>query len=462
MFWKNKNQKNHKNKKGSTLIEALVLVAVFSIAGLAFYSMINVGVSYIINSKERMVAISLANERMEMARNLDYDDVAIQGGIPSGLIDPDEEITVGEKSFRILTDVKYYDDPDDGLLGGDPNDAVSNDYKFVSITVSWGEESDNEEVYLSSTFVPPGIESSAGGGALSLNAIDFSGFPVADVSVNLFNDQVAPNVDYNTTTDSNGHLILQGVPEDTGQNYKITLSKSGYETVVTYDPAEETFIPEDVHASILEGVLNEVTLKIDLLSDLLIESVDPFGSSIGDATFDLVGGRRLDDGTGDPVYSHNGSHSTDSSGSFSMNSESPGEYQITITGSTDTDYTFWKISPGMDINRDKVNLSPGDSLSANMLLMDNSIPSVFVSVADTGTGTAIEGAQVRLRSTSLGYDVELNTDEYGRAFFPESLSTPLINGESYEVLVSATDYQDNNTNVTVNDFSTADVNLDPQ
>jgi len=67
-----------------TLIEALVVLFVFSLITLTFYSVFTLGGAYIIESKNRLRAVSLANEKMEIIRNLEYDDIGVVGGIPDG------------------------------------------------------------------------------------------------------------------------------------------------------------------------------------------------------------------------------------------------------------------------------------------------------------------------------------------------------------------------------------------
>jgi type II secretory pathway pseudopilin PulG len=464
MFLKQKNKT--KNiigfEKGVSIIEALVLIFVFSISALAFYSVFSVAVHYITNSKNKVIAVSLANERMELLRNLGYEDVAIDGGIPDGDIDPDEYVTIGDNTFHLITDVRYYDDPEDGTFGGTPNDSVPNDYKIVSIVVYWGTEDETEKATLSSRFVPPGVETSAGGGTLSLNAIDFSGSPVSNVSVNIFNDQVSPVVDYTTTTDSNGNLLLQGVPGDVDQNYKIIFSKSGHETVTTYSPPDVTFIPEYGHVAIVEGSLNERTMKINLLSDLSISSVDPFGNDIENVGFTLTGGKRLDDGTSEtPTYNYTDTHTTNLSGVFSIEDISPGTYEIEIGTAVSDDYVLWKggsVDEGKE-NTQELNLSPADDMSVDVVLADKLSDSVLVKVADSATGSPIEGAQVNLINNLLGVDITLDTDEFGNVYFPEDESAPLQNGETYSLEISAMNYDDNSTDATINGLVVKEVNL---
>lgn len=447
-------------KKGVSIIEAVVLIFVFSVATLSFYSVFSVGAKYILNSKNKILATALANEEMEKLRNLPYDDVALDGGIPSGSIDPDKEVTIDEKTFHVTTDIRLYDDPTDGIFGGSPNDNVPNDYKMVEVFVLWGGESDGERAVLSSRFVPPGVENSIGGGTFSINAIDYAGNPVSTVSVNLFNDQITPNINYSTHTDSNGNLLLQGVPADAVQNYRITMSKSGYETVVTYSPITAGFIPEDPHSNIIAGALNEKTMIINLLSNLSIESKDVFGNDLVSVDFDLSGGRRLDDGTVGPgVYSYSQSVNTDSGGDFSLNGTDSGKYFLSNFSFSTGDYEFKKVELGDDLNNLALNLVPGENFDTDIIFMDKDLDSAYIKVIDPNTLTPIIGANVKLSNATLLYDVTLTTDKYGYVYFPENITTPLQNGETYDVEVTAVNYQDATDNIVINKFTTKTISL---
>lgn len=446
--------------RGVSLIEALILIFIFSVVTMSFYSVFAVGTKYILNSKNKIIATSLANERMEMLRNLAYDNVATIAGIPNGPIDPDETVTVGDKTFRVTTDIKYYDDPDDGIFGGVPHDNVPNDYKLAKVIVYWGQESEEERATLSSRFVPPGVENVVGGGTFSINSIDYAGNPVPNVTTNIFNDQLSPVINYTTTTETNGNLLLQGVPGDVVQNYKITMSKSGYETVTTYPPTGAGFIPKDMHSNIIAGASNEKTMVINPLSDLTLKSVDAFGENLNDVSFDLVGGRRLDDGSVEPgFYSYNESVSTDSSAEFSINDVSPGKYMLSNFSFANGDYQFRKVEIGDDLIGGALNLIPGDSFSTNILFMDKNLDSAYIKVIDSSTLTPVVGVSVKLTNTLLGYDVTLVTDKYGYVYFPEAISAPLQNGQTYEITASESAYQTQATDIIINKFTTKEIVL---
>jgi len=463
-------KKRNKNKtgflscrKGTSIIEALVLIFVFSVAVLAFYSVFAIGTKYILSSKNKILAVSIANGEMEKLRNLPYADVALAGGIPSGSIDPDKTVSVEGKSFHVVTDIKFYDDPDDGVFGGSPSDTVPNDYKIAEIFVYWGQETDGERAYLSSRFVPRGIESSVGGGTLSINSIDLGGNPVANVTVNIFNDTVSPNVNYTTHTDSGGNLLLQGVPADNDLDYKITMSKSDYETVETYPSGWAAFIPKDIHTNIIAGALNEKTLVINQLSDLTFNSVDAFGDSLADVGFKLTGGRQLDDGSvATATYSYDSLTSTDSSGEFSLEDTSPGTFTLDLSSFTfnSGSYQFMKLEDGDDFENNVLNLSPGDDFFTNMIFMDTSLDSAYIEILDSATASPIEGAEVRLENSTLGYDVALLTDKYGYVYFPENATDILQNGETYQISVSKSGYDSKTDNIAISQLTNKSISLD--
>ncbi|GBE16499.1 hypothetical protein BMS3Abin15_00320 [bacterium BMS3Abin15] len=453
----NKNKKS-KIKKGFTLIEALALLFIFSVVVVTFYSVFTLGMSHIIESKKRLGAVSIANQKIEIIRNLAYDNIGIEDGIPDGPIDSDEYETVDKITYHVLTDIKYYDDPFDGTQGGSPNDDIPNDYKVARVTVKWGQELTRQEVFLASTFVPPGRETNAGGGTLAINIINSSGGGVPSVDISLTNGEVG--VDLDTVTDSEGNLLLPGAPASMNK-YEIGLSKNGYETIVTMPPYPGTaYNPTDEHASVIEGLLNVKAIIMDPLSDINITTIDPLDIAIGDVSFSLIGGRTLgtDIDTGDPIYNYDEDLTSDSGGAENVDDVSPGTYQFTLTGNSETDYKLFKMDPGDDLENSKFILDPGSSLDINAVIADKSIPSLIVTVKDDAGGS-VEEASVSLVNTTHGYDVTLETDKYGTVYFPDN--TANLENDDYDISISATGFSDENGTVTINDLTEEEFVLNP-
>lgn len=447
--------------KGTSIIEALVLIFVFSVAVLSFYSVFAVGAKYILNSKNKILAISLANQEMEKLRNLPYDQVALKYGVPAGPIDQYKDVTVGDKTFRVETYIQFDDDPEDGTYNGIPLDNVSNDYKIVKVWVLWGERTEKEKVALTSRFVPPGVETNAGGGTFSINSIDYAGNPVSNVSVNIFNNQLTDLVNYSTFTGTSGNVLLQGVVGDPDRNYRITMNKSGYETVMTYPADYAAFIPNDMHSNIIVGALNEKTIIINKLSNLTFNFKDSLGNDLANVDFDLTGGRRLDDGSVEPgVYKYDQSVSTNSEGNFSVSNVSSGRYFLEDFSFSSGDYEFRKIEAGDDLDKSSLILVPGSNLATDVLFMDRDVDSAYIKVSDSISSAPVSGAEVKLKNELLAYEVTLTTDKYGYVYFPQSIDIPLQNSATYEISVSKDNYQDENTDITINKLTNKEVILE--
>ena len=445
-------------QRGFTLIEMMVLLFIFSITTVTFYQAFAVGTEQILEAKNRRGAVALANQRMEQIRNIPYDDVGVVGGIPEGDLDGDELVTVNTRTYHVLTEARFVDDPDDGTLGGAPNDTVPNDYKIVDITVRWGQETTRQSVQLVSRFVPPGgIEVAAGGGTLSINVLDADANPIKDASVALYNNAVSPTVNFTNTTNSIGNLIIPGAPV-ADESYKITVSKDDYETVETSPPYPITaYFPTYGHATVIEETLTTVTIIINRLANLTLQTKDPFGTIVPNLDFNLVGGRILGTETdGSKVYNVNQSLVTNGSGVVTQDQSSPGGYEVAITNAN---YILWKVSPGDASDRAIFDLLPNESATFDVIALDKSLDSIFISVSDAGTNVAIAGASVRLQNATSGFDVSLTTDEYGRAYFPNDLLMPLQNGETYDFTVSATGYSSLTDTVTVDGLVEENVNL---
>ena len=446
-------------KKGITIIEGLILLAIFSIITTTFFEAFNLSVNYIVNAKKRLIAAGIANERMEILRSLTYSAVAVQGGIPSGTLDPDEYITGSGGQFRILTSIGFVDDPEDGTLVSG-SDAVPNDYKLAAIRVLWGGEGPTEQVELSSYFIPTGLETDAGGGILSVNVIDAAGLPVSGASVRIQNSTVTPAVDTTLVTGVDGNVALVGALASS-QKYIVTASKSGYEVVTTMPPYPITaYYPMDVHLTAVNDAFTTGIVISSRLADLSVESKDPQGDTVANVNFSMVGGRIIGTTVGlAAVYGYdNSALVTGASGSLDINDLSPESYRITPS---EPGYTFWKIDYGNTNERDQVVLEPAANITAQLIMINQNEPGYFVRVLDDDTGDPIEGAKVILTNSGLSYSAEKDTDQYGYAYFPENVAEALTNGTVYDVEVTEIDYVSANTTTTINNLTTAIVNLSP-
>ena len=446
-----------KNSRGFTLIEALVFLFLFAVVSTAFFEAYAVGTRLIIESKNRLGATALANQKMEIIRSIDYDSIGTKHwngsawvyGIPAGDLLEDETISVNTRQYAVHTFVQYADDSFDGTLGGTPNDAIPNDYKRIRISVAWGSGGADQTVTVFANVSPNGVETSAGGGVLSINILDTSGSGISGVTVRLVNS--ATSVDLTTQTDATGNITLPATPASVppgAQDYTLTVSKSGYYGAVTYPPyPTSAFDPIDELVSVNAGALNPITIKIDESSDIQIHTEDPFGAAVPSIATHTVGGRVL--GTtstpvpGTPVYAFSQDVSTDVSGDKTFAGESSGQYTFSIT---DTQYEFYKFSPE-ETARDIFEVIAGAEKNITAILLNKQIGSVKAVITNQADESPIAGASVRLFHALLLYDVTAATDQYGYAYFPTAL--PELAAGTYDITVSATGFGNYTGTVTV-------------
>jgi prepilin-type N-terminal cleavage/methylation domain-containing protein len=122
-------------KKGFTLAELVVAVAVFLVIIIGVYNAYKAVYDVVSVSRFKIVAVDLANERFEIIRNMPYSSVGTVSGIPNGVLNHEDQVTRDGQVFDITTTIRNYDDPFDGTLGGNPNDISPADSKIVEVRV---------------------------------------------------------------------------------------------------------------------------------------------------------------------------------------------------------------------------------------------------------------------------------------------------------------------------------------
>lgn len=450
--------KNKKNENGFTLIEALVVLFIFALISVTFYSVFSLGTRYIQDTKNRLGAIAVANERMEIIRNLKYEDIGTVNGIPEGGILSDEDITENTRTFNVKTYIKYIDDPFDDVA---PTDTIPTDYKSVKVTVSWSGSTSSGSVFLVSRFVPQGIEQNSGDGTLSINIMNDHGDGVGQASVHIVNNLLSPTVNITAKTDNTGNLMLPGAKESIS-GYEVTVSKDNYETVETVDQGDVTYVPVDTHASVVQGLLNTKSIVINLLVSLKIKAVDSLGGEVSSLAFKLKGGRVLGVDTSvvpaQNVYNLDVSTSTDTNGEKDFNDKSPGQYFLSDIGSV-SGHTFVgvKNAESFDLatNIYTILMTPAEEKTAEIKFAADNEDGLLVKIKKEDN-TPLKGAEVIVKNDS-SYNVTQMSGADGYAFFP--VTTDVFSPGDYNIEVKADGYNTSNKNVNVNKLTTEEIKL---
>jgi len=144
-------------RRGMTLIEVIVAVALFVTLFLALLGILRVSLQLSALAKAKAVAVELASTQMEYLRGLPYASLGTVGGTPSGTIPQTSTSTVNGVDYPVRTHIVYYDDSADGTEGSDTN-GIRTDYKKAKVTVTYSVSGRTGRVTLASNFAPADVE----------------------------------------------------------------------------------------------------------------------------------------------------------------------------------------------------------------------------------------------------------------------------------------------------------------
>ncbi len=266
---------------GFSLMEVMVAIGVVGMLVVTILSVFHFALKTVAENKARTGAVTLAEERIELVRNLPYDSVGVIGGIPSGSLAPLQTTLLNNVSYTISVQAVYIDDPFDGTVGGNPADLLGNDYKKVRVAVSWTGHFGPKTYVTITSLTPRGIETNAGGGTLSLLVFDANGVPVPQATLTVANASLTPPINLTVETNDQGRYLLPGAPASINR-YRIAATKAGYslDQTCAIDAAGNTCTategnptPTKPHATVVAGELTEVALAIDRVSTLVVNTI---------------------------------------------------------------------------------------------------------------------------------------------------------------------------------------------
>lgn len=433
-----KNSEFLSSHNGFSLIETLVAIGVLGIffAAISFILhqvLINIG-----ESRVRTTALSLAQTKMETVRNLPYNQVGTDGGIPNGPLLQTENVTINGLVFVVNTSIVFVDDPFDGEV---PIDLINTDYKRVRVEITWGGVFPSRKpITLVTNIAPKGIESISGGGTLFIQVLNAEGQPVSNSTVTIDNTQVTPAIHIQTLTDGNGHIVLPGSPACVSC-YQISITKNGYSTDKTYT-ISEVANPLQPLATIIDGKTTQLSFTIDAVSSAIIRSVGP-GPTYGTITnvlFTLRGSKIIGHDTQDePVYKY----------SFSTNT---GGGSVNIPNLEWDNYT-------LDLTNSSHNLAGSNPIQpfpltaglTNYLVTFVAVPKTNNSLLLKVTNDAGElqaSASAQLKSIPLNFEGTLQTSATGSADFGQVFFGGLALGD-YDLKVNLPGYEETSTSINV-------------
>jgi len=380
-------------KNGFSLVESLASVAIFLIMVSVVYQTSTLIIKQTRSYRENTALSALADQYMEIARNLPYSKIGTFYGNPHGNL-PDfanyATTTVNGTLYDIYYEVTYIDDPADGtaLLG---TDFASNDYKQIKLSIK--NTSTNITYNFLSNASPKGLESLSSGGALYIKVFDAVGQPVSGATINITNTSITPNINLSRQSDSSGNWIEVGLP-DSVSNYHVVVTKNGYSTDQTYPSSVSNPNPTKPDATISNGQITQVSFAIDHTSTLVFNTVDQACSPLSGVNLEVKGAKLI----GTPsVLKFDNIYTSDGSGLATLSNIEWDSYTPALAGTSS--YMIYGSSPIQQIN-----LLPNTTQSFTMVLGPKSTNSLLVIVKDASTGNPVEGANVDLQTITPATD----------------------------------------------------------
>jgi len=414
-------------RRGFSLIETIIAIAILLIVIVGILGVLESNIRLAGRTGARVGAVSLVNKKMEMLRNLPYDDIGTVGGIPAGPVVQEEIIILNDIEYTLKTFIQYFDDPADGL-GEDDENGITTDYKKARIEVSWSGRYAATPVVAVSDFMPKDIETITGGGTLSIAVFNAQVQPVALANVHIINNEVEPVVDINVQSNDQGRITFPGAPSI--GKYQVTITKGNYSTAQTYDATEENPNPDPGHLTILEGETTEASFAIDKVSSLNIQTLASGSFPLGDVSFEMIGTKTIGtDPEGQPIYKYLESHLTNINGYLTIEDLEWDVYDISSTKIGGQVYDICASSPP-----EPISIEPDTADTLRLFLVPHASNTLLVTV-ENALGELISSASVRLFKT--GYDKIILTGETGQSFF-----TPLSAATDYSLGVTKPGYQD--------------------
>ncbi|MET0779518.1 MAG: type II secretion system protein [Candidatus Saccharimonadales bacterium] len=342
----------HSRENGFTLVELTVTLVVFMIVAISLFGLFTSLVRSTIIAKRQAVGTSLATNQMEYLKSLPYDNLAVAGGsiYATNPLPASTAKTLNGVTYTIKTSINYIDDAYDGCAsypsqdlkqlycrnypppsGSPATDTNPQDYKIVHVTVT---DKANLRLAQVDTQISSRVsETASTTGAIFVSVIDNNGNKIGGATVTVTNTTITPNANVSDTTDSNGTAIFYGLPPDSGTDYHVTASKTGFSSLTTII-ASGTLQPTYPSQKILtqQSSFVTLTLKQQAANSLIVETVDTSGNPLAGVKVYIKGGYKKYTLPTDTAYYYDNMTpgdarpTTDANGLTVLQNLTPGQY----------------------------------------------------------------------------------------------------------------------------------------
>lgn len=339
-----------RSEEGFTIVEALVASAILLVVALAITQVFAFASLSTQSNSVREDATELANQRIEQARNLEYDALGTVGGDPEGTIPPEEDVG----RYHVTTEVSWNRDATTGRAT----------YKDIDVAVAWTEPTASEVRVTSSVY---GHSNLVNTGDVVLTILEkASGKGIKNCHVTL---TPPSGSDRTVRTDTAGEAFFGYVP--TGG---ISLVAAPVGWVVDLNTIAGAVVTNDT--------LTRLTLLAEKASSVTVRVRNPSGDAISGATLTLTqtGTSRVYTATSDTAG--HARFENLFSGDFTLNASITGSASATV---------YFHLNEGDDVTQ---QVTMADPSPMRVLVTDQNsvkVPGATVTVTNPLTGTVMTG-----------------------------------------------------------------------
>lgn len=216
-----------KREAGFTLMETLFAIVIFGTVSTAMIGVLTSATAADGLSRQRSIALQLAQQQVEYVRQLNYTNVGTQSGNPNGVVQSSQTKQVMGLWYTLKTRIKWVNDPVQGTF------ATAANYKSVRVIVS--RNTDNKELARIYAYVSSSTRQKYGGinnAVINAEVLDnVTNQPVPGATVAISNGP-SPTSSASDTTDETGVVTFPALtPNPTSSYYDIMVSLAGYYTL---------------------------------------------------------------------------------------------------------------------------------------------------------------------------------------------------------------------------------------
>jgi len=430
-----------------TLIEIVIDFGIFAAISLAIVTGYYASYKSIDLARSKMVAVALANEKIEKLRNMPYDDLATAHGsiYPVGQILDSENVESSGIKLTVTTKIEYHDDPYDGnaegTIAGKPRDVYPYDYKRVQVTVSHTGRN-GRLAEMTTDVAARAAETPSDTGILYICVKDKASQPVPDATITIENSTLTPALSLVVQSGDDGCVMIPKLPPDEHNNYRLVITKDGYSTFQTYPRTAQNPNAYSPDVNVILQQVESHTYIIDRVSTLKLAFVDQNNNPVSNLSFTLEGSEKKY--FNPDTFEYSTTFTTDSEGKVTVENLRFDQYKIVNIPSPYYLVTATPMQP--------IDLLPDSVLEAKIVLgTDSAQPTIYsitpqsgiqnMSVSITVEGTNFNnGATIKLINPTTGAEiVGTNVEIHSHSTIITDLSLAGADPGSWNVVVTNPD-----------------------